>query len=117
MGPDSYFVRRLAAILLAAGMGMRALEMTHAQPDDYADCVALRYDHVRAASDFATTDRACSHALENASLSAEQRARAYYFRGLNHFVEGTRLAVGEMKSIASASGAARDEIGSALRDL
>jgi tetratricopeptide (TPR) repeat protein len=89
----------------------------HAQQNDDASCVAEQYDRVRTESEIAETIRACTRVLEKPSPPAQQRARAYYFRGLNHFLDAVRLAIAEMKPIGSASDAAQSGLKSALQDL
>ena len=92
-------------------------DIGRAQQNDYASCVAEQYDRVRTDSEIAETIRACTRVLEKPSMPAEQRARAYYFRGLNHFLDAVRLAIAEMKPIGSASDAAQGGLKAALQDL
>ncbi|NVN85465.1 MAG: caspase family protein [Rhodopseudomonas sp.] len=87
-----------------------------AQQSDYDDCVALQYDTVRTESAIAATIAACARVLQKPSASAEQRAYALYFRGLNHFLEATRIAIAERKPIGSGAAAQR-EVTAALDDL
>jgi tetratricopeptide (TPR) repeat protein len=91
-------------------------DISHAQNSDYVSCVAEQYDRVRTEGEIAETIRACTRALASV-VSAEQRARAYYFRGLNHFLDSVRLAIAEMKPIGSAGDPAQSQLKSALDDL
>lgn len=112
-----------SSIKLGACTGLAALLMIacprqcEAQPADYDDCVALRYDRMRTEKEIAATVAACTRVLHGSVASAEQRAYVFYFRGLNHFLEATRLAIAEMKTIGSAGEAAQRELKSALEDL
>lgn len=105
----------VALLCMAVMIGLAGIG--HAQRNDYAGCAAGKYDRVRTENEIAETIRACTRALDNPSLSAEQRARAYYFRGLNHFLDAVRLAIVEMKPIGSASDAAQSGLKSAFQDL
>lgn len=89
----------------------------HAQQNDYADCVALRYDRLRTDNEIAGTIQACTGVLDDPSATAEQRAYAYYFRGLNHFLKASQLAVADMKPIGSAGEASQREVKLALDDV
>ena len=107
----------ISAALLFATVIIGPVGTGHAQQNDYAVCVAEQYDRVRTEVEIAGTIRACTRVVEESSASAEQRARAYYFRGLNCFLDAARLATVEMKPIGSASDAARGEVKLALDDL
>jgi tetratricopeptide (TPR) repeat protein len=107
----------ISAALLCTVLLVGSTGMGHAQQNDYASCVAEQYDRVRTENEIADTIRSCTRALQTPSASAEQRARAYYFRGLNHFLDAVRLAIAEMKPIGLAGDAAQNEIKLALDDL
>lgn len=86
------------------------------QQDDYAACIAPQYDRVRTAAEIAQTIGACTRVIDRPSATAEQRARAYYFRGLNHFLDAVRLAIAGMKPLASDPDA-QSSVKLALADL
>lgn len=117
MNIASTCARLICAALLCGTVMIGLAGIGHAQQNDYASCVAEQYDRVRTESEIAQTIRACTSVLEYPSLSAEQRARAYYFRALNHFLDAVRLAIVEMKPIGSAGDAAQSGLKSALHDL
>jgi tetratricopeptide (TPR) repeat protein len=106
-----------SAALLCATVIAGPADIGRAQQSDDESCVAQQYDRVRTESEIAGTIAACTRVLATSSASAEQRARAYYFRGLNHFLDAVRLAVVEMKPIGSAGDVAQSELRSALDDL
>ena len=106
-----------SAALLSATVIIGSAGTGHAQQNDYVSCVAEQYDRVRTEAEIAGTIQACTRVLEKPSLPAEQRARAYYFRGLNHFLDAVRLSITEMKPIGSASDAAQSGLKPALEDL
>ncbi len=109
-------IRLIAVVGLAALLTAALPRPGEAAQTDYADCIAQQYDRVRTESEIAATIAACTSVLQSKSASAEQRAYAFYFRALNHFLEATRLAIAEMKPIA-AGDASRREVNSALEDL
>ncbi len=109
--------RLTCATLLCVTVMIGLAGIGHAQQNDYASCVAEQYDRVRTENEIAQTLRACTRVLDKPSLSAEQRARAYYFKGLNHFLDAVRLAIVEMKPVGSASDAAQSSLKSAFQDL
>ncbi len=102
---------------LFAALAFAQPHQARAQQNDYAACVALQYDRVRTDNEIAGTIGACTRVLDNSSSSAEQRAYAYYFRGLNHFLKATQLAIAEVKPIGSGSDASQREVKLALDDL
>jgi tetratricopeptide (TPR) repeat protein len=87
-----------------------------AEDVDYSNCVTLQYDRVRTQAEIAATMAACTSVLNDPTVTAERRAYALYFRGLNHFLEASRIAVSEMKPIGSSESGQR-EVTSALDDL
>lgn len=107
----------IVCIGLAALLALACPRQGEAQQSDYDACVALQYDRVRTEQEIAATIAACTRVLRDSLASAEKRAYALYFRGLNHFLEATRLAIAEMKPIGTAGEAAQRELKAALEDL
>lgn len=110
-------LRPIAIAALAAAPALALPQPAEARQPDYDACAAMRYDRVRTEAEHAATIAACGRVLEDPAESAEHRAYAYYFRGLNHFLETSRLAVVEMKPIGSGGEAAQRELKGALDDL
>lgn len=115
----SFFNRALRPRVIWLGLTamLVAASGSGAQQDSYTECVALRYDRVRTESEIAGTIHACTRVLEDPSATAEQRAHAYYFNGLNHFLKASQLAAAEGKPIGSANEASQRETKLALDDL
>jgi tetratricopeptide (TPR) repeat protein len=112
------FANRVRRIVFASAFVLTAVLpcRSEAGPGEYQSCTALQYDRVRTEAEIVATIAACTSVANDSSASAEQRAYAFYFRGLNHFLGATRLAVAEMKPVG-ASEAAQRELTSALDDL
>ena len=88
-----------------------------AEPNDFGTCTAEQYGRLRSESEMAATIGACTRVLELPSASVLQRAHAYYFRGLNYFLDAVRLAIAERQPIGSAGAAVQRLVQSALDDL
>ena len=105
------------AFCLCAAVVLATTNTGRTQQDDYATCVAEQYDRVKTDAEIARTIGACTRVIDRPSVMAEQRARAYYFRGLNHFLDAVGLAIAGMKPLASDLDAARSPVKAALADL
>lgn len=88
-----------------------------ADVNDFSNCTAQQYDRVRTESEMAATIGACTRVLESPAASPLQHAHAYYFRGLNYFLDAVRLAIAERQPIGSAGAAVQRLVQSALDDL
>jgi len=93
------------------------LDAARALSADDIVCAATASDRVRTAPEIANTVAACSRIIDTTSASREARARAYFVRGLNQFLDAVNLALTEMKPVDQASGAAQARVKSALDDL
>ncbi len=109
-------IRLIAIAGLAALLTAALPRQGQAAQTDFADCTAQQYDRVRTEGEIAATIAACTNVLQDKSASSEQRAYAFYFRALNHFLDATRLAIAERKPVGAAD-ASRREVNSALEDL
>lgn len=110
-------LQHIVCIGLAALLTLVCPRQGAAGESDYEACVAPQYDRVRTEQEMAATIATCTRVLQDSAATAERRAFALYFRGLNHFLEATRLAVAEMKPIGSTGEAAQRELKAALEDL
>ncbi len=109
--------RLLGALLLLAPLAIGAVRGDPVEPGDYGSCTAEQYARLRTEGEIAATIGACTRVVEARSATVEQRARAHYFRALNHFLDAVRLAVAEMKPLGSAGEIVQRRIQAALDDL
>ena len=109
--------RLLGALLLLAPLAIGAPRGERVEPGGYGSCTAQQYDRLRTEGEIAATIGACTRVLEARSSTTEQRARAHYFRALNHFLDAVRLSVAEMKPLGSAGAVVQRQIQAALDDL
>ena len=109
--------RVVSVIWLSTIAMLASASEVRAEQNDYVDCTATQHDRLRTDNELAGTIATCTRVLQDSSASAEQRANAYFFRGLNHFLKATHIALAEMKPIGSAGEASQVELKLALDDL
>lgn len=102
---------------LFAALVIASASPAAAEQNDYDLCVAERYDRLRTETEIADTIRACSRVIERPSFPAPQRARAFYFRALNHFLDAVRQAIAEGQPVSSGNAAVRRSVDLSLEDL
>jgi tetratricopeptide (TPR) repeat protein len=98
------------ALIVIAGIG-------HAQPGDFSACTSVQYDRVRTDGEIAATISACTRVIAEPTSAAEQRAHAFYFRGLNHFLAAVNRAIADGTTIVSGGDTVQTRLSLALADL
>jgi tetratricopeptide (TPR) repeat protein len=117
MKTASPFTHVVTVVAVCAAVTAWIAGMARGQQDDFAACTALQYDRLRTEREIQDTIGACTRVLAASSATSLQRAHAFYFRGLNHFLRASQLSIAERKPIGSPGEASQLEITSALDDL